>query len=101
MRNVKGSNLNYSCNDVVWSHLDPTTLATAATNGAIIVWNIAGTGSQKQKHIDMILNDHKRIVNKINFHPAVFKLLASGSQDGSMRLFDLRAHSEQQVAQMT
>jgi WD40 repeat protein len=101
LRNVKGSNLNYSCNDVVWSHLDPTTLATAATNGAIIVWNIAGTGAQKQKHIDMILNEHKRIVNKINFHPAVFKLLASGSQDGSLRLFDLRAHSDQQVAQMT
>ena len=101
LRNVKGSNLNYSCNDVVWSHLDPIMLATAATNGAIIIWNIAGTGGQKQKYIDTILNEHKRIVNKINFHPSMNKLLLSGSQDGSMRLFDLRIQGEPTVIQMS
>ena len=76
-------------------------LATAATNGAIIIWNIAGTGGQKQKYIDTILNEHKRIVNKINFHPSANKLLASGSQDGSMRLFDLRIQGDPIVVQMT
>ena len=95
LRPVKGSNLNYSCNDVVWSHLDPTILATAATNGAIVIWNLAGTGrtpsGQKQRYMDMVLNEHTRIVNKINFHPTINKCLVSGSQDGSMKLFDLRS----------
>ena len=100
LRNVKGSNLNYSCNDVIWSTLDPIMLATAATNGAIIIWNIAGTGGQKQKYIDTILNEHRRIVNKINFHPTMPKCLISGSQDGSMRLFDLRIPGEPLVSQM-
>ena len=40
MRGAKSSNLNYSCNDVIWSRLDSDLLATAATNGAIVVWNI-------------------------------------------------------------
>ena len=75
-------------------------LATAATNGALIIWNIAGTGGQKQKYIDTILNEHKRIVNKINFHPSANKLLASGSQDGSMRLFDWRIQGDPIVVQM-
>ena len=72
---MKGSNLNYSCNDVVWSNLDPIMLATAATNGAIILWNIAGTGGQKQKYIDTVLNEHRRIVNKINFHPTTERII--------------------------
>ena len=40
MRSAKSVNLNYSCNDVIWNKLDPTVLATAATNGAIVVWNL-------------------------------------------------------------
>ena len=40
MRGAKSANLNYSCNDVIWSRLDSNLLATAATNGAIVVWNI-------------------------------------------------------------
>ena len=75
-------------------------LATAATNGAIIIWNIAGTGGQKQKYIDTVLNEHRRIVNKINFHPTMHKCLISGSQDGSMRLFDLRIPGEPSIHQM-
>lgn len=33
--------------------------------------------------------DHKRTVNKVNFHSEPFKLI-SGSQDGTMRYFDIR-----------
>jgi len=33
--------------------------------------------------------DHKRTVNKVNFHAEPFKLI-SGSQDGTMRYFDIR-----------
>lgn len=88
MRNVKGVNLNYSCNDVVWSPLDSSLLATAATNGAIVLWNLSKASRQRQFHI---FNDHQRMVNKVSFHPTDPNILISGSQDGTMRLFDLRS----------
>ena len=87
LRVGKNINLNFSCNDVVWSPVDDQVIATAATNGAVVVWNLnkAGRGKQKQ-----VFNDHRRTVNKVNFHPTEAGLLISGSQDGTMKLFDMR-----------
>lgn len=39
---------------------------------------------------DIVFQDHKRTVNKVCFHPSDSWLLLSGSQDGTMKLFDLR-----------
>lgn len=44
-------------------------------------------GRSKQDHV---FNDHSRTVNKVNFHPIDAPLLISGSQDGTMKCFDLR-----------
>ena len=96
MRGNKSVNLNFSCNDVVWSHLEPSMLATAATNGAIVIWNLMSkTAKQRQLHI---FHEHSRMVNKVNFHPVERNVLVSGSQDGTMRLFDIRM--EDAVAKM-
>jgi len=89
---VKNANLNYSCNDVVWSPIDDTRIATAATNGAVVVWNLGRAG--KSKH-EQVFTDHKRTVNKVNFHPTENDRLLSGSQDGTMKLFDLRTDEGQ------
>ena len=35
-------------------------------------------------------NNYRRTVNKVNFHPSEAGLLISGSQDGTMKLFDMR-----------
>lgn len=89
---IKNPNLNYSCNDVVWSPIDDALIATAATNGAVVVWNLGKAGKSKQ---DQVFIDHKRTVNKVNFHPKEANLLLSGSQDGTMKLFDLRTDEGQ------
>lgn len=62
-------------------------MATAATNGAVVVWNLSKTTRSKQDHV---FNDHRRTVNKVSFHPTEAMWLISGSQDGTMKCFDLR-----------
>jgi len=89
LRGSKTQNLNYSCNDVCWNKHDPHILATAATNGAVVLWNLARTSRAKQEHV---FNEHQRTVNKVTFHPIEANYLLSGSQDGTMKLFDTRTH---------
>jgi len=83
----KRGNYNLSCNDVVWSPIDDQLIATGATNGAVVLWNLGITGKSKQ---EKVFEDHKRTINKVNFHPTEAHCLITGSQDGTMRLFDLR-----------
>lgn len=79
--------LNFSCADVVWHQMDESLLATAATNGAVVTWNLTKPSRNKQ---DQLFTEHKRTVNKVCFHPAELHMLLSGSQDGYMKCFDLR-----------
>lgn len=65
MRCVKSVNLTYSCHDVVWSHLNPHLVATAATNGSVVLWNVSMPTKQRQHHVFL---EHGRTVNKVNFH---------------------------------
>lgn len=87
LRVGKNLNLNFSCNDVAWSTADDSLIATAATNGAVVLWNLNRPFKTKQEHL---FNDHKRTVNKVCFHATDPTLLLSGSQDGTMKCFDLR-----------
>lgn len=65
-------------------------LATAATNGHVCVWNLTKMGKAMQ---EQDYQDHKRTVNKVNFHASEPNKLISGSQDGTMRYFDIRVKS--------
>lgn len=87
LRVGKNLNLNFSCNDVAWSTHEDHILATAATNGAVVVWNLNRPSRSKQEHVFV---DHKRTVNKVSFHTVEPSWLISGSQDGTMKTFDLR-----------
>ncbi|XP_054288294.1 GATOR complex protein WDR24-like [Macrosteles quadrilineatus] len=87
LRVGKNLNLNFSCNDVAWSSHEDHILATAATNGAVVVWSLIRTSRCKQDHVFL---DHKRTVNKVSFHTVEPFYLISGSQDGTMKTFDLR-----------
>lgn len=62
LRVGKNLNLNFSCNDIAWNMIDDAILATAATNGAVVVWNLSRPTRSKQEHV---FNDHKRTVNKV------------------------------------
>lgn len=62
-------------------------LATATTGGAVVTWNLNRSSRNKQEHV---FNDHRRTVNKVTFHSVESNLLMSGSQDGTIKCFDLR-----------
>lgn len=51
------------------------------------MWNLNRTSRSKQEHVFV---DHKRTVNKVCFNPIETNWLISGSQDGTMKTFDLR-----------
>lgn len=42
---------------------------------------------------EQVYQEHKRTVNKVNFHASEPNKLISGSQDGTMRYFDIRMKS--------
>ncbi|XP_050310799.1 GATOR complex protein WDR24 [Anthonomus grandis grandis] len=90
LRTLKHLNLNFSCNDVAWSPTDDQYVATAATNGHVTVWNLNKMGKAMQ---EQDYQDHKRTVNKVNFHATESGRLISGSQDGTMRYFDIRVRN--------
>lgn len=72
---------------MAWSWTDDHYLATAATNGHVCVWNLNKMGKAMQ---EQVYQEHKRTVNKVNFHITEPNRLISGSQDGTMRYFDIR-----------
>ncbi|KAF0294778.1 Peroxisomal biogenesis factor 6 [Amphibalanus amphitrite] len=85
LRIGKSLNLSFSSNDVVWNPFDETQLATAATNGQVVLWDLNKASRNKQDHV---FSEHKRTCNKVTFHPSEPHVLVSGSQDGTMKLFD-------------
>ncbi|KAL1463760.1 hypothetical protein WDU94_015482, partial [Cyamophila willieti] len=96
LRVGKNLNLNFSGNDVAWSSIEENHIATGATNGAVVIWNLGQTSRSKQERV---FNDHKRTVNKVNFHFVEPNWLISGSQDGTMRLFDIRCQESTKIFQ--
>lgn len=87
LRTRRRSGLNYSVVDVVWNPNDADMIATAATNGVIVLWK------NFQPETETIMKDHLRSVNRLDWHPSNPALLLSASQDGTMRLWDIRSRS--------
>lgn len=94
MRSSKNQNLNYSSSDVEFCPSDDRILASASTNGSVIIWNITKSGRAKLANL---FKDHDRTVNRVNFHPSDPNLVLSGSQDGQMKLFDYRKNESVQT----
>ncbi|OQR73904.1 WD repeat-containing protein 24-like [Tropilaelaps mercedesae] len=80
LRVGKNINLNYSCSDVVWNPEVDSLLATAATNGAVVIWDLNKPSKCKQ---EFVLADHKRTVNRVVFQDGwnneVFRSTPKGS----------------------
>ena len=78
-----------AANDVKWSHGGyDTTIATAAANGQIVIYDLNRPGVECAR-----LHEHVRQVHRVAFNPHTGKenLLLSGSQDATVRLWDLGA----------
>jgi WD40 repeat protein len=78
---------NLDIHDVKWSHGQyNSTIATAATNGKVVIYDLNRPGVEVAR-----LHEHHRQVHKVAFNPHHGALLLSGSQDATVRLWDLRA----------
>ncbi|KAG8533738.1 uncharacterized protein KY384_001479 [Bacidia gigantensis] len=72
--------------DVKWSHgFFSKKIATAVANGQIVVYDLEAPGHETAR-----LHQHNRQVHKLGFNPFDGALLLSGSQDATVRLWDLR-----------
>jgi len=80
-------NLNYSSNDVKWCPIvaNKQTIVTAATNGAIGIWDVSSSNKQLR-----VIAEHPRAVNRVCFHPTNAFQLLSASIDGTVRMWDTR-----------
>ncbi|KAI4262800.1 MAG: hypothetical protein L6R42_002031 [Xanthoria sp. 1 TBL-2021] len=77
--------------DVKWSHGSfDTRIATAATSGQIVIYDINRAGVELAR-----LHEHSRQVHTIAFNPFEGGLLLSGSQDSTVRLWDLRVSTRE------
>lgn len=73
--------------DVKWSHGSySTTIATAAANGKIVLYDINRASVELAR-----LHEHDRQVHRLAINPHQGYYLLSGSQDATLRLWDLRA----------
>ncbi|XP_059148991.1 GATOR complex protein WDR24-like [Physella acuta] len=80
-------NLTYSAADVAWHPSDENMLASAATNGCVVIWNLCKSAKSKQA---TIYQEHKRSVNRVAFHGSEHHQLLSASQDGVVMIHDVR-----------
>lgn len=72
--------------DVAWAKGDTGDFVAAATSsGKIILYDLGHAGLQAAQ-----LHEHFRQVHNITFNPHKGSLLLSGSQDGTVRLWDIR-----------
>eukprot|EP00697_Spironema_sp_BW2_P002449 gnl/Spiro4/13264_TR7042_c0_g1_i1.p1 gnl/Spiro4/13264_TR7042_c0_g1~~gnl/Spiro4/13264_TR7042_c0_g1_i1.p1 ORF type:complete len:843 (-),score=142.66 gnl/Spiro4/13264_TR7042_c0_g1_i1:57-2585(-) len=87
MRRIGRTNLSFSTNDVRWHPSNPHLIATAATNGAVVVWNVERMDAYKKERE---FTEHTRTVNNVCWHPSDASLLISGSMDRTIKLWDIR-----------
>lgn len=76
----------FDIEDVAWSNgIYSNYIATAASNGKIMLYDM------KRPEVEVArLHEHYRQVHKVDFNPIEGQFLLSGSQDGTVRLWDLR-----------
>ena len=80
--------------DVKWSHAEyDRVIATAAANGRIVIYDLARPGLEFGR-----FHEHSRQVHRLAFNPYRAAWLLSGSQDATIRMWDLRMLSGERGA---
>ena len=71
--NLRQSSAKASHLDVAWSRHDDHRLATASTNGHVIIWNLDGGSRAKQ---ELVFEDHRRTVSNFGQFFKVFVIFS-------------------------
>jgi WD40 repeat protein len=87
--NLRGGKGN-SSNDVKWAPSSKNLIVSASTSGTLLVFDL----NKSHDKLDRTISEHSRAVNRICFNPTETAVLLSASQDGTMRLWDLRTRSK-------
>ena len=91
LRNLRGvagrSDKNLATNDINWhpQYQFRNLLASAATSGSVVLWNLEIGGPTSQSAQKLISKGHTRAVNRVSWHPTDPNALLSASQDGTVR----------------
>ncbi|SCV67970.1 BQ2448_91 [Microbotryum intermedium] len=74
--------------DVAWGYAATSSkLATASTNGTVVLWDLNKDGSNR---VDQVRHEHDRKINRVLFGGSTGSWVASGGQDGLIKLWDVR-----------
>ncbi|EGG09950.1 uncharacterized protein MELLADRAFT_95220 [Melampsora larici-populina 98AG31] len=68
-------------------------LASATTNGAILIWDLNSFSSTQLQPLIKIDHAHSRAINKITFASPIGHWIVTGSQDGLIKLWDIRINN--------
>lgn len=71
-------------------------VACGLTDGTVSIFQVTGAGKAKLAHK---FSDHKRVVNSMDF-VELDQILLSGSQDGTVKLWDLRTFNQKPVLKL-
>ena len=85
MRTTK-SNLYYAVLDLAWNPHDETQVVSAATNNAIVLWDI----ESRSRNPFVTFKGHTRTANRVCWHPTDGNRMLSGSTDGTVKVWDTR-----------
>ncbi|KAI9032098.1 WD40-repeat-containing domain protein [Hyaloraphidium curvatum] len=76
--------------DVKWSSPSAGNLVATASTAGVAIYDLGRPSAQK---LDRVISEHTRAVNRVHFHPTDSFLLLSGSQDGTIKMWDLRTRN--------
>lgn len=78
--------------DIQWNKSFKTILAsTTLLNSSILIWDISQISHDK---LSTTIGSHDQIINRISWNNINYKILASCSQDGYIKLFDYKVKEE-------
>lgn len=87
----EGSKLSpFAPTDIKWSSPSAGNLVATSSTAGIAIYDLARPSAQK---LDRVISEHTRAVNRVHFHPNDSYLLLSGSQDGTIKMWDLRTRN--------
>ncbi|KAM3124440.1 hypothetical protein ACQ2H7_002280 [Candidozyma auris] len=71
-------------------------VACGLTDGTVSIFQVSAAGKAKLAHK---FSDHKRVINSLDFVESD-QILLSGSQDGTIKLWDLRTYNQKPVLKL-